>query len=285
LTVITALEQAQKPDAILIAAPAWFTAQAIQQLSRFQTPPPLALLHLGYGGLQQAHSAFGPDSTLYACPTAQPTFAVTPDGAPDYHQVQLAGDGGISLGGEHRLAEGLGQALAQAGWHVELGPTAAIQWSGVLWGLQANALSAILNIAPAQVYSQPDLFTHEYDQLREALAVLGRIEASLIALPGVNIPDMTRQLMRSHPADLPTLLADYPRPPSLAEDLRSGTGRSAAAYLNGAIALQADSQGWKTPLNHTLALILTDIAEGRARWADYQANPALLQAQLRLAKS
>lgn len=279
VTLVTEMQAAKKPDLIILASPAWFTAQAIRTLQTFvppqQSPPPMLLLQWGYGGLQQAYSAFGQDSILYGMVTK-------PIGWESNHP-QAENWGGIALQYDHPHTEAIATLLHTAGWQVELGPAEAIQWSSVFWGIQANAISSILNIDPMQVYQDPMLFGYEYRQLTEALRILAQAEVPMIPLPDVDIPALVQTMIHTPMADLPSQLMSYPRPPSLKTDLLAQTGRNDAAYLHGAIALRADGMKLQAPLNHALAFTLTDIAEGRALWEPYQRAPQLLMATLRLA--
>jgi ketopantoate reductase len=72
--------------------------------------------------------------------------------------------------------------------------------------------------------------------------------------------------------------------PSLLTGLRAGARRTEAAWLNGGIAQAARSIERLAPLNHALALIVSDIAAGRVTWGTYRGKPEMLLASVRVAE-
>jgi ketopantoate reductase len=194
------------------------------------------------------------------------------------------GDERLVLADDHPQTNAVAALMTAAGFTVTTARAESIEWSSVFWGIQGNAISAILDIAPELIYDDPSLFAIEHAQLVEAYGIIRQTGTPLIRLPGVNVPAMARQLGWIPRRWAARFLRKHPRPPSLRDELTKKSGRSDAAYLNGAIALRADEANLRAPVNHALALIVTDIAEGRAMWSQYQQNPALLQATIRLAR-
>lgn len=287
LNVITDMADARPPDVILLAAPSWYNATAIRILSNglrpAQSPPPIVVLQLGMGGVQQIESAFGAEHALLGVATRPLDYAETADGQLDRARLVVGQGGGIALQAGHRLSQKVAALMRAVGLKVILGEQAALQWSSVLWGIQTNALAAVLNLSPAQIYDDPTWFAYEHCQLVEALSIIRRLGVRLLRLPGVNVPLLARGLGGLPPHWARPFLRRFPRPPALKHDLALKTGRSDAAYLNGAVALQAHQLGLRAPVNHVLALTVTDIAEGRGLWSYYQQHPKVLEAALRLA--
>lgn len=256
-----------QPEVVLLAAHSWQTASLVTQLRTAlpldATPPTIVSLQTGRGNRQTVNAMFGAGHALAGT---------------------VGADGGLILADDHPQAASISALLKGAGFTVDNAPADSIEWSSVFWGLQANAISAILDIPPENVYDDPALFTIEQAQLLEALGIIRASGATLIDLPGVHVRAMARQLGWIPRRWLARFLRQHPRPPSLREELSQQKGRSEAAYLNGAIALQADNLKLRAFVNHALALTVTDIAEGRALWSQYKGNPSLLEATIRLAR-
>lgn len=286
--MVTELQQAKKPSLIILATPSWYTATALTLLQRFNptSAPPILSLQWGVGNVERVTSIFGAEQVLVGVVTKPLHFLTSSDGhnTPLPSALRVGTWGGVALQHNHPLSIKVANLLKDSGLNVQLEDADALLWSSVFWGIQANALSSILDIPPAQVYQDKTLFAYEHEQLAEAWVILQRAGIKLVDLPGVKVAQMARQLTWLPRPVVSYALRRNPRPPSLRDDLHLRTGRSEAAYLNGAIAIKADQMGLQAPLNYALALTLTDIAEGRALWRQYQGNPQLLFATLRLAK-
>lgn len=281
-------EWEEKPEVILLASPGWFTAQALLSLRSLipldETPPPIISLQLGVGHIPRIEAIFGAGQGMVGVVTKSVRYGTDKDGQPDRGHILADQGGGVALQNDHPHHAQVGELLREGGLQVIFGTGDSIAWSSVFWGIQANALSSILNRDPADIYHDSRWFAYEHEQLLEAFGLIRYMGIRLIALPGVNVPLMARQVGWIPRNYLGFWLARHPRPPSLKTDLQLGTGRSDAAYLNGAIAYHAHQLGLHTPVNYALALTLTDIAEGRAVWSAFQNNPKLLDATIRLAK-
>jgi ketopantoate reductase len=259
--------EAASPEVVLLAGYAWQTAAVVTEL-RASTPldgvpPTIVCLQMGRGSRQTIDALFGTGHALVGL---------------------VLGDERLMLAEDHPQTDAVSALMTAAGFTVTHAHANSIEWSSVFWGIQGNAISAILDIAPEQIYDAPALFAIEHAQLVEAYGIIRQTGTPLIRLPGVNVPAMARQLGWIPRRWAARFLRKHPRPPSLRDELTQKSGRSDAAYLNGAIALRADEANLRAPVNHALALIVTDIAEGRAMWSQYQQNPALLEATIRLAR-
>ncbi len=286
--LITAMAQSPRPDMIVLACPAWQVAANLHHLATFvppgEAPPFMVWVGLGVGPQQQIESLFGAEHSLAVVPTRIPQFVTHPErpAEPLLNTIIVDDWGGFTVQNGHPRSLEIVRWFKLLGAPVASATQDSLLWSSVVWGIQANALSTILDIPPARVYTTPDYFAWEHQQLGEAYAILQRKGVALTGLPGVNLPRLWDAL-RWVPRPLAgAVLRQVPRPPHLRGELH--TGRSSAAYLNGAIAVAAHEMGLATPVNHSLALIVTDIAEGRALWSSYRQNPNLLLASLRIAQ-
>jgi ketopantoate reductase len=72
--------------------------------------------------------------------------------------------------------------------------------------------------------------------------------------------------------------------PSLLHALRNGHRRTEAAWLNGAVTKAADDIQRLAPVNHALALIVSDIAAGNAPWEMYRRRPDMLLTSIRVTR-
>ena len=103
-----------------------------------------------------------------------------------------------------------------------------------------------------------------------------------MALPGINVPRLAVMVRWLPKFLLKNILKAQASYPTLKDDLVNETGRSDAAYINGAIAHAGYDAGISTPINHALAVTLTDIAEKRASWSQFKGNLTQLATIIRI---
>ena len=72
------------------------------------------------------------------------------------------------------------------------------------------------------------------------------------------------------------------QPSSLLQELRSGEGKTEAAWLNGAVVFAAHTIEYLAPINHALALSVSDIAAGRVPWEMFRHNPDMVLRAVRM---
>lgn len=275
-------------DLIILAAPGWHTADAVAQLRQQvpldQSPPPILSLQMGVGNVERIDNTFGPGHSIAGVVTWPIWYGSYHENKPVRSHIITVPVGGVGLQASHPLSGDIARIMRQLGMQVKPAFTDSITWSSVFWGVQTNALSAILDVAPYEIYRNREWFEFECRQIAEALQVIDRLGVRLVPLPDVNVRQMANVFRRMPKRFLTTFLMGYPRPPSLRDDLRFEHGRSEAAYLNGAIAVHGHDLGIATPINHALALALTDIAEGRQSWDEIKEDHNLLGAMLRVAQ-
>jgi len=109
-------------------------------------------------------------------------------------------------------------------------------------------------------------------------------------LPGAPAKTLVWLIRRLPPLILQPLLraqfgsARGDKLPSLALALRSGATRTEVAWLNGAVAQAAKTLERRTPINHALALLVSDIASKRIPWEMYRNKPDVLLAAMHAAQ-
>jgi len=164
----------------------------------------------------------------------------------------------------------------------------AMKWSKLLLNLLANAQSAILDLPPAKIFADRELFRYERLAFREAVAVMDRLGIPVVALPGFAVPTVRRVMA------LPALLAQLvllpqvgaargDKMPGLWWDVEQGRGRTEARVLNGAVVDAGARAGVPTPVNSVLWAILEQIAAVAGERDRYRRQPARLKSLLRAA--
>jgi 2-dehydropantoate 2-reductase len=158
----------------------------------------------------------------------------------------------------------------------------AMKWSKLLLNIQANAIPAILDMAPGDVYAHPALFALERAAFREALAVMRALHLQVVSFPNYPVP-LLAWAMQYLPAVLlrPLLIrlvasGRGDKKPSLQIGLAGGRQQSEAQYLNGSVVHYAERLGVQTPVNHVLLDTLLGIAAGRIPWDEFRGQPQKL---------
>lgn len=270
-------------DWIAFTMKAYDTTPALMELIRLlPDPPPIASFQNGIGNEESIEAAIGEDKVVAATMT-------TPVSMPEPGMVVEEKKRGIAIALDSPAAEMVYNAFENTGLRVEKvdnGPT--LKWSKLLLNMLGNATSAILDMHPGDVFADPDLFAVEWQALHEALAIMDLSGIGVVNLPGAPartlatlakyVPSpLARPLLRSQIAG-----GRGDKLPSLLSALRSGHRRTEAAWLNGAVTKAADDVRRLAPVNHALALMVSDIAAGNAPWGMYRHRPDMLLTSLRV---
>lgn len=158
----------------------------------------------------------------------------------------------------------------------------AMKWSKMLTNLTANALSAILDMAPAEILVNPALFKLEMQQIREALRVMSAYQIPVIDLPRTPVRAFAwiaknMPLVVSHPVLLKFIASGRgTKMPSFHIDLASGRGKSEVDYLNGAIVKFGHNKSIPTPVNHFYTQLLMKLTIGEMDRSEFRRNPQKL---------
>ncbi|NLE75676.1 MAG: 2-dehydropantoate 2-reductase [Chloroflexi bacterium] len=161
----------------------------------------------------------------------------------------------------------------------------AVRWSKLLLNLVGGAQSAILDWAPPQMFRDRRLVALTLEALREATAVMRRLDVEPVSLP--SYPTYLFVLLAEA---LPSWLAQPilrrlvargrgEKLPALQQDLMRGKKRLEVEVLNGAVSSYGKTVGVPTPVNDVLYRTLSGIARGQVAWEEYRGHPErLLQA-------
>lgn len=202
-------------------------------------------------------------------------------------QVALEKERGIGLENRGSISEDLRRDF-EAGWlHPQLyARRADMKWSKMLSNLLGNASCAILDLSPAEVFADHELFHLEMRQMKEALTVMhangwkavdlprtpmGKLCAAISYLPeGISRPLLLKPLGGGRGNKMP----------SFHIDLHSGKKESEVGFLNGAVSRFGITCGVKTPVNDTLTRVLLDLTENPEGIGKYRHNKAALLADI-----
>lgn len=273
--------QAGPFDAALIAVKSFDTVVLAKQLAHVKDQfPPILCMQNGVENESVLGEVFGAENII----SGTLTSAI---GKPMPGVAVLERLRGIGIAGEHAISQRLVEGFNQAGLNARLyaSPT-SMKWSKLLTNLLANASSAILDLPPAKIYAHPGLYGLEAHQIREALAVMRRVGAAVVDLPGTPVRALAA-LMQSFPAWIGQPLAVRflgsgrgSKMPSFHIDLYAGHTLSEVKYLNGAVVRFGERLGVDTPVNRLLTHTLTQLAAGEIPLNTYQHQPEKLLALL-----
>lgn len=267
-------------DLILLALKSYDLPDALAELAK-EPPQNATMLTVGNGiGIEEPFiSTFGHNRVLAGSLTTPVskksathlviersgrglTLAPTMAGQDILPWVTLFGDAGISTAG--------------------LDDYASMKWSKAFLNIVSNASSAILDMTPAQIYSDPRLFDLEVQMLRETMAVMKKRQLALINLPGSPAQTLSTAVKVVPRLLLKPILTRLvaggrgDKMPSFYIDLVSGRGKSEVVYHNGAIAETGKQLGVKTPVNRALNDVLLDLTTGRLARERFAGQPERL---------
>lgn len=190
---------------------------------------------------------------------------------------------GMGVESVHPLSADLIESLNNAGLKARGYPVREdLKWSKMLTNLLGNATSAILNWAPAQIFSDRGIYQLEVAQIRETMLVMKKRGIHLVNLPGTPIKPLIWAMMKlpasiSQPISLLALgKGRGDKMPSFHIDLYHGQKQSEVTYLNGAVVRTADKLGLKAPINKGLTEILEGLANGVIPKTEFANQPEKL---------
>jgi len=187
---------------------------------------------------------------------------------------------GMGIAGHYERVNRLVNIFNQAGLncrHYQQGD--AMKWSKLLTNLLGNASSAILDLTPAEIYSDKELYKIELEQVREALLVMRNLGIHPQNLPGVPVQLLAGVVRWLPPALSQPLLSKQvgsgrgEKMPSFHIDLYSGKKRSEVDQLNGAVVRAGERIGCSTPVNRFLTRTLLGLIKGEIPLDRYRNNP------------
>jgi 2-dehydropantoate 2-reductase len=192
---------------------------------------------------------------------------------------------GIGISGDNPLVSDLLFVLNKAGLQAKYyRDPVSMKWSKMLTNLFANATSAILDMAPVDIFSHPGLYRLEIRMFQEALRVMAAQKIGVTDLPGTPL-NLLVWIIKMLPPGLsqPLLINSLGRGrgakmPSFHIDLHSGKGKSEVDYLNGAVVRFGEKSGVPTPVNRWLNETLLAMVNGSISKDHYARDPEKLLA-------
>ena len=263
-------------DVALFALKSFDTQPALETIKSFvDKMPPILCLSNGVSNEDKIADALGKDKVIYGTVTT----AVGKRGTGDIVLERLRGVG-IARG--HALSEKLNTAFNDAYLNSRLFDDAAsMKWSKMLTNLIANPMSAILDMTPAEIFANKDLYKLEIDMLKECLAVMEAQGLKVVDLPGTPVRALAfatkLPLWLSRP--LLSRAAGAGRGgkmPSFHIDLHSGRGKSEVEYLHGAVVCAGEKFGVPTPVNKLLTEILLALVNQQIPLDEFAHKPEKL---------
>jgi len=202
----------------------------------------------------------------------------------DEQTIRLEKNRGVAICGSGPICQHVVKILTEADLKPKMYQNCnAMKWTKMISNLFANAISAILDMAPEEIYQRKGLFQIEKKQVLEGLSVMRRA-----GIPVLNLPGLPLKLLAICMQYLPnTLLQPILRKlvaggrgdkmPSFYLEKHKGSKRSEASDLNGAIVRFGKTFGISTPVNQALTKILEEILGSEQQRKKYSRNPVLLE--------
>ena len=265
-------------DLVITAVKGFNTEDVIRALRPHAAKIPAILsLQNGVENEEKYAAAFGEDKVI-------PCSVCTAISRGEQGAIRVEKLRGIGIADTHPVCELLVRECCEAGLKAKLmddGP--AMKWSKMISNLLANAGSAIFNMTPAEVFSDPDGFSLEMKQIRETLDVMKALGISPVNIPGVPVKALCFAV-RCLPGFLtrPILVKAVGggrggKMPSFYIDLHAGRKESEVEFLNGAVVRYGEKLGVDTPVNKAYYEVLTQLARGTLPLNTYERNPGKLR--------
>ena len=261
-------------DLVITAVKGFNTDDVIRSLKPCAARVPAILsLQNGVENEEKYAAAFGAEKVI-------PCSICTAISRGEQGAIKVAKLRGMGIADTHPICELLVRECCEAGLKAKLmndGP--AMKWSKMISNLLSNAASAIFDMTPAEVFSDPDGYNLEIRQIKETMAVMKAMGISPVNIPGVPVK-LLCFAVSSLPAFItkPALVKAVgggrgSKMPSFYIDLHAGRKESEVEFLNGAVARYGDSLGIPTPVNHAYYEVLTRLAAGKLPLDSYKKNP------------
>ena len=163
----------------------------------------------------------------------------------------------------------------------------SMKWSKALLNMVGNATSAILAMPPGEVYRNSNGYDLEVRMLRETLAVMDKLQLSVVDLPGPSAKSLATAIKWAPRFLLKPALTKIvsggrgDKMPSFYIDLVSERGKSEVIYHNGAVAQVGQLVGVPTPVNKVLNDVLLKLTNQEVDRDVFERNPELLLLQVK----
>lgn len=263
-------------DLALSALKSFDTSTALLSFKPFADQlPPFLCLQNGVENESLIAEILGEEKVIHGTVTS----AV---GKPGLGEIILEKFRGIGISNRHPLSKQLHHVFNQANLNAELfDDPDAMKWSKMLTNLVSNATSAILALPPNEIFSHPDLFRVEMEQLKETLAVMKSYGIPVVDLPGTPVRLLAFAVKAIPPVIARPLLKKAvvggrgDKMPSFFIDMQSGRANSEVDFLNGAVVRWGRKKFVATPANSFLTETLLGMVHGPIPKEKYRHNPDL----------
>lgn len=261
-------------DVGLFALKSFDTQAAIEQLAPFKDQiPPILCLQNGVENEVALREALGEERVIAGSVTS--AIGRTAPGCVVVERLR-----GVGISSNHALSGRLLAWFKASGLNPRLyANPLAMKWSKMLTNLMANASSAILNLPPGEVFSNPGLFHLEIRQMREALAVMHRLGIRPVDLPKTPVKALSF-IYHSLPESVSRPLLQRAisggrgaKMPSFHIDLHSRRGKSEVTFLNGAVSRFGQQVKVPTPVNDFLTRVLLDLTSEHLPLSTFDHQP------------
>ncbi len=268
-------------DIAIVAVKSFDTKNLLEGLIPYRAAlPPILSLQNGVENEVVLASGLGDDKVIFGTLTS----AIGKIGP---GKVVLEKLRGIGISATNLLVPSLVSVFNSAGLNAKLYTNpAAMKWSKMVTNLLANASSAILDMTPLEVYSNPELCKLEIRQVRETLAVMSSLKIPVVNLPGTPVRALSWGINSLPFIILQPILKKVVgagrggKMPSFHIDLMSRRGLSEVDYLNGAVVRYGSKVGVDTPVNLVLTETLLALTRGELDINDFRHQPEKLIARI-----
>ena len=264
-------------DLALLTVKVYDTSHAAQALgAALPETTPVLLVQNGVGGEELAAEVLGRSEVI----SGVMTLSVSALG-PGHIRLETT-KGGLSLAptAPGQQIEEWAALFAKIGIRTAVYPDyRSLKWSKLLLNILANAIPAILDITPAEVFATPRLFAMEKAAFLEALTIMRAMQLKPVAFGGYPVPLLAWAMERLPDPVLRSVMGRLiasgrgGKRPSLQIDLSRRRQQSEALYLNGAVVSHAAALGLDAPTNAVVLDKLMGIAEGTVPWEAFRGRP------------
>lgn len=269
------------PDLAVLCVKGYDTPGAIETL-RELGPRRVLTLQNGIGNEERLAAAFGAAQVIAGAITT----SVEAPGPTEVVITKLGGVGLAPLDPATDLSR-WAAAFVAAGFPTRIyADPRALKWSKALLNMLGNAQAAILDMGVEEIYADHRLLDLDLRAVREALAVMARMGARPVNLPGYPAGTLATASRLIPPFALRPLMRRLVgrgrggKDPSLLRDLRAGRTRSEGEFLYGAVAAEAAARGVPAPVNAVLWRTLDGIARRVIPWDEFRKRPDRLLAEV-----
>lgn len=276
-------------DWIFVTVKAFDVAHVMEVLStagRLSSNTRVMGFQNGVGTEEVIAAAVGPDRSHVCVVTRSIALTDTPG-----EVVEATARGGLAIApwshepdstadSKGLLPDGLEAVLAKCGLEVSrFDDYRVAKWSKLLLNMTANAVCAIVDCSPGELYRSRKLFAVEHAAFLEAVEVMRAMGIRPADLPGYPASRLWK-VMTGLPRRIARYILHYRvgtarglKQPSLRLEMGRLRTQSEVTWLNGAIVEHARRHGLTAPANAFLVQTLQDILAERTPWETYRRRP------------